>query len=79
MWWSGPVAGTGWGMPWFMLLFPLLFLLCMILMAYGCMRGRASVWSCNSGRHPADTLQTLVDEVRKLRQEVEELKKEIKK
>jgi len=70
--WYGP----GWGMPWGMFIFPLFFLICIGFMFYFLSRG-----SCPFGVHRSsnmDTNKELLEEVRRLRQEIEELRKEKK-
>jgi len=70
MWW-GPM-GYGWGMPFVMFLFPLFFFICIGIMFYFFRRG-----SCPFGYHNHDDAKTnkeLLQEVRKLRQEIELLK-----
>lgn len=71
MWWSGPM--WGWGMPWGMFFMPIFFILAMVCMFYFFRHG-FPFGGCHSQNNVA-----LADEVRKLRQEVEELRKEMKK
>ena len=72
MWWGYPPGG-GWGMPFGMFLFPIFFLIFMGFMFFMFSRGR-----CPFGSHVYNDAQAnkdLLEEVRKLRQELEELKR----
>lgn len=74
MWWGS--SGYAWGMPFMMFLFPMFFLFCIGMMFFFFNRGR-----CPFGRRNHDDTHTdkeLLEEIRKLRQDVEDLKKEKK-
>lgn len=75
MW--GPMWG-GWGAPWGMFFMPLFFLVGLGCLFYFFRRG-FPFCNCHSKSYNPNSNEQLVEEVRKLRQEVEELHKEIKK
>ena len=69
----------GGGMPFGMFLFPMFFLVCIGFMFFFFNRGGLTFGCHSRGQvHNDVTNRELLDEVRKLRQEVEELKKEKK-
>ena len=70
MW--GPMWGGGWGMPWGMFFMPFFFLICIGFMFYFFRHG----FPFGGGYHIHSDEQS--EELRKLRQEVEELRKELK-
>lgn len=72
MWWCGGPTWAGWGMPFGMFLMPLFFLLAVFLVFRCFSRGFAVCGRSHLSDNP------LADEVRKLRQEVEELRKDKK-
>ncbi|WP_156784632.1 hypothetical protein [Thermosinus carboxydivorans] len=77
MWWGHPMWG-GWGMPLGMFLFSVFFLVCLGFMFYFFSRGGFPFGHGRDQVHSDVTNRELLEEVRKLRQEVEELKKEKK-
>jgi hypothetical protein len=77
MWWGSPMA-NGWGMPFGMFLFPIFFLVCIGLMFYFFSRGRFPFGCCGHRSYNNVTNRELLEEVRKLRQELEVLKQEKK-
>ena len=71
----GSSQWAGWGMPFGIGLFPIFFLICMGFMFFFFIRGRGSL-GCHSRGVDSDVMnRELLEEVRKLRQEVEELKR----
>jgi len=67
----GPSMG-GWGMPFGMFLFPFFFLICIGIMFY--LFSRRFPFGCHYNSD-IQTNKELIEEVRRLRQEVEALKK----
>ena len=72
MWW-GPSGG--WGMPFVMFIFPFFFIVCMGFMFFFFSRRMCPFGDYHKHRESLDR-DELLEEIRKLRREVDELKKE---
>ena len=72
MWCSGPVWGS-WGLPWGMFFMPVFFVLAMVFLFIAFRRGMIFC-GCHGPGHVRDSSGELLDELRRLRQEVEKLR-----